>query len=152
LPDFMVPAAWVVLERLPLTPSGKVDRRALPAPEGETEEEVRPPRGPVEEILALVWAQVLGLERVGADHSFFDLGGHSLMAMQLLARVRAASRVELSLRSLFGAPPVASFARAVEAARRAGSDRPALPLRARPRRAAEPLSFAQQRLWFLNQL
>ncbi len=153
LPDFMVPAAWVVLERLPLTPSGKIDRRALPAPEGEVvEEDVRPPQGPVEEILALVWAQVLGLERVGVDQSFFDLGGHSLMAMQLLARVRDAFQVELSVRSLFEAPTVAGFARAIEAACRAGSGRPALPLTARTRRAAEPLSFAQERLWFLDQL
>nr|QEO74559.1 AMP-dependent synthetase and ligase [uncultured bacterium] len=118
LPEYMVPSAFVALESLPLTPSGKVDTRALPPPDQtrpETGGAYVPPRGPVEEVLAELWAGVLGLERVGAHDSFFDLGGHSLLATQLISRVRGLFRVEPPLRWLFEAKTVAEFAQALVA-------------------------------------
>jgi acyl carrier protein len=116
LPEYMVPSAFVLLDALPLTPSGKMDRRALPAPST-----ARPalgaayvaPRTAVEELLAGIWAEVLGLERIGIHDSFFELGGHSLLATQVVARVRDAFRIDLPLRSLFEAPTVANLALAV---------------------------------------
>ncbi|HEV7519010.1 MAG TPA: FkbM family methyltransferase, partial [Thermoanaerobaculia bacterium] len=155
LPEFMAPTAFVVLDSLPLTPSGKVDRRALPPPERDLVEPqgaFLPPRDPVEEVLALLWAQVLGRERLGMRDNFFDLGGHSLLATQVMSRVREAFQVELPLRSLFGAPTIEAFARVVSAARHREETPAAPPLAARARTGGEPLSFAQQRLWFLHQL
>jgi amino acid adenylation domain-containing protein/FkbM family methyltransferase len=153
LPDFMVPADFVVLESLPLSPSGKVDRRALPAPERGPEEgrDIEPPHNPVEEVLASIWAEVLGVEEIGVHDNFFDLGGHSLLANQVVARLRNVFRTELPLRSFFASPTVAALARVLEEAGRS-TGAPAPPLLPRPRRGGEPLSFAQQRLWFLHQL
>jgi len=153
LPDHMVPAAYVMLPALPLTPSGKVDRRALPAPGT-----ARPffagdylaPRSPVEQVLADVWAQVLGLDRVGIEDDFFGLGGHSLLATRVVSRVRDALGVELPLRQLFERPTVAELARALEGA--GGSAACAPPLRPAARDGRLDLSFAQERLWFLHQL
>ncbi|MET0396513.1 MAG: amino acid adenylation domain-containing protein [Longimicrobiaceae bacterium] len=151
LPEYMVPAALVRLETLPLTPSGKVDRRALPAPEAAGADAAdAAPRTPVQEVLAGIWAAVLGLEQVGVATSFFELGGHSLLATQVVSRVRRAFGVELPLRALFEAPTVAALAARVEAL--LGPERSAVPI---PRRAGDgpaPLSFAQQRLWFIHQL
>ncbi len=162
LPDFMVPAALVRLPALPLTPNGKVDRKALPEPEwpgGEVDRQAprtpRMPRTPIEEVLAGIWAEVLGLERVGSADHFFDLGGHSLLATRVMARLRGALGVEVPLRELFAAPRLADFALRVEAARQTGTadpGAPAPPLVPVPRAGALPLSFAQQRLWFLDQL
>ncbi|HSK75700.1 MAG TPA: non-ribosomal peptide synthase/polyketide synthase [Thermoanaerobaculia bacterium] len=155
LPEPMVPAHVVLLDRLPLNRNGKVDRAALPAPEslaGGLEPERTLPRTPFEEVLAAVWREVLDLPEVGVDESFFDLGGHSLLATQLMSRVRAALRIELPLRALFEQPTVAGLARQAEAALRAGGELEAPPLLPVPRTGALPLSFAQQRLWFLSQL
>ncbi|HEU4561307.1 MAG TPA: amino acid adenylation domain-containing protein, partial [Longimicrobium sp.] len=152
LPDYMVPAVYVPLERLPLTPSGKLDRKALPAPEfASAEERYVAPRTPAEEVLAGIWAELLGRERVGVEESFFELGGHSLLATRVVSRVREVFGVELPLRALFEGPTVAELAGRVEEMRRAAL--PVLPpLVPAGRMGPLPLSFAQERLWFLDRL
>jgi len=155
VPEYMVPSAFVRLEAMPLTPSGKVDRRALPAPDQERpalEEVFVATRTPVEELLAEIWAEVLGLEQVGIYDSFFDLGGHSLLATRLISRLRDAFQVEIPLRSLFEAPTVAGLAESVNTSMRAGQAPQAPPILPVSRDGDLPLSFAQQRLWFLDQL
>jgi acyl carrier protein len=117
LPSYMVPSAYVLLESLPLTANGKVDRRALPAADPETDdikEDYVAPRTPVEEELAAIWAKVLGRQEVGVHDNFFELGGHSLLATQLTSRIRDAFKVELPVRYLFEAPTVAMLARHIE--------------------------------------
>ncbi|WP_437913628.1 amino acid adenylation domain-containing protein [Sorangium sp. So ce302] len=157
LPEYMVPSAITVLDALPLTPNGKVDRKALPAPESPAAEPAgaaaSAPRTPTEDILAGIWAEVLGLDRLAVRASFFELGGHSLLATQVASRVRKALGVELPLRSLFDHPTVAELARDVDRRRAsaAGAEAPP-PLVPAPRTGPLPLSFAQQRLWFLAQL
>ncbi|HEX8321936.1 amino acid adenylation domain-containing protein, partial [Longimicrobium sp.] len=152
LPEHMVPAAYVCLEALPLTPNGKVDRKALPAPElASAEDRYVAPRTPAEEVLAGVWAEVLRRERVGVEESFFDLGGHSLLATRVVSRVRELFAIELPLRALFEGPTVAELAGRVEEMRRAGL--PVLPPVVPTERTGPlPLSFAQERLWFLDHL
>ncbi|HEV2736692.1 MAG TPA: condensation domain-containing protein, partial [Longimicrobiaceae bacterium] len=151
LPEYMVPSALVALETLPLTPSGKVDRRALPAPEAANDEDAAPST-PTEEVLAAIWAEVLGTERVGARTSFFALGGHSLLATQVVSRVRRVFAVELPLRAVFEAPTVAGLAARVERARRDGADDAPPPIGPADRTGPLPLSFAQERLWLLDQM
>ncbi len=146
LPAYMVPAAVVALAKLPLTVNGKLDIRALPAPE-YTAGEYRAPTTPTEEILAGIYAEVLGLERVGLDESFFDLGGDSLSAMRLIAAVNAALDADVSVRTLFEAPTVAQFAPCI-----GGGEGRLEPLVTVERPAVVPLSFAQSRLWFIEQL
>lgn len=117
LPDYMIPAVFVLLDALPLTPNGKVDRLALPAPDPTRPELGNPfvaPRSSIEEMIAGIWSQVLGLERVGVHDNFFDLGGHSLLATQIISRVRESCRIELSLRSFFDAPTVAELADVIQ--------------------------------------
>ncbi|WP_285415294.1 phosphopantetheine-binding protein, partial [Variovorax sp. efr-133-TYG-130] len=109
LPDYMVPAAIVVLPALPLTPNGKLDRKALPAPDF-TPQSIRAPRTPQEEILAALFAEILHLPQIGIDDNFFDLGGHSLLATKLISRIRSALGVELAIRTLFEAPTVEQLA------------------------------------------
>jgi len=154
LPEYMIPSAFVVLDALPLTPNGKVDRKALPDPEperGPSGPSV-PPRGPVEEALVAVWGEVLGRGAVGVYESFFEVGGHSLLAAQMLARVRETFGVEVPLKALFDAPTVAGLARLVEEGMRAEAGVSVPPLEAVGRDGPIPASFAQQRLWFVDQL
>ncbi|MGW1464261.1 amino acid adenylation domain-containing protein [Streptomyces sp. NPDC002308] len=148
LPAFMVPAAIQPLDALPLTANGKLDRQALPAPARPAAPAGRPPRGAHEEILAGLFADVLGVDHVAADDNFFSLGGHSLLATRLVGRVRTALETEADIRTLFENPTVAALATALEHARRPA--RPALATQERP--ATLPLSYAQQRLWFLHRL
>jgi amino acid adenylation domain-containing protein/FkbH-like protein len=153
LPEYMTPAAFVYLDRFPLTPNGKVDRKALPAPDfsGNVGEYVEP-RTLLEQVIAGIWAEALNVAEVGSSDNFFDLGGHSISATQVIVRIRAAVGVELSVRSLFETPTVAGLARSVERLKR-GEAGPIPPPMTRVRRdRAFPLSFAQQRLWFLDQL
>jgi amino acid adenylation domain-containing protein len=155
LPDYMVPAVFVVLDALPLTPSGKLDRQTLPAPE-----QARPalceafvaPRTPSEELLGGIWASVLGVESVSINDNFFALGGHSLLAMQVISRLRKVFQVDLPLQTLFDAPTVAGLARRVEGVRQVARSTPAPPLKAVPREGAMPLTMTQEHLWALDRL
>jgi amino acid adenylation domain-containing protein len=155
LPDYMVPAAFIVLDALPLTPNGKLDRQALPAPD-----QTRPsmgeafvaPRTPTEELLAGIWAHVLGVESVGLHDNFFALGGHSLRVMQVISRLRQAFQVNVPLRALFDAPTVASLARHVEDVRQAVQSTPAPPWHPVPREGEVPLTMIQEHLWDLDRL
>ncbi len=154
LPEYMIPSAWVVLKEMPLTPNGKVDRKALPAPESGSESESTyvAPTNPTEELIAGIWARILKVERVGVQDNFFLLGGHSLLVTQVVSHLREALHVELPLRAIFEAPTVAGLAERVEASRREQSGVQSPPLVPVPRDQPLPLSFAQQRLWFIDQL
>ena len=157
LPEHMVPADYVTLEALPTLPNGKLDLAALPAPTDPAAVRaiaIAAPKTPVEEVLATIWAQVLGLDAVSVSDSFFDLGGHSLLALQVTARARAAFGVPVKVRTLFEAPSVQQLARRIEAARAAATAgaEPLPPLLPVPRDRPLPLSFAQERLWFLDRL
>lgn len=154
LPEAMIPAVFVVLPALPLTSSGKVDRHRLPAPAIALEGAQRgaEPRTAVEQVLAAIWSEVLGVEHVGADDNFFEHGGHSLLGTRVLARVRGACGVDLPLRALFEAPTLAGLAARVRSAMARPGDQPLPPIVPVARDRLIPLSFAQQRLWFLHHL
>jgi amino acid adenylation domain-containing protein len=151
LPAPLIPSAFVILAELPLTANGKVDRAALPAPEVRAMKG-RPPAGPVEELLAGLWEEVLGVARVGAEDDFFDLGGHSLLATRLVSRIREVFQVELPLADLFQEPTVAAVAVRIEALRRGEEMSPILPLSPAERQGPIPLSFAQERVWLLERM
>ncbi|MFB6848113.1 amino acid adenylation domain-containing protein, partial [Streptomyces sp. NPDC056373] len=151
LPDYMVPAAFVRLDALPLSHNGKVDRQALPAPDADAyaHRAYAPPEGEVEQGLAAIWAEVLGVEQVGRRDHFFELGGHSLTAVQVVSRVRSVFGAELPLSAVFARPSLLDMAQEV-AARSGGRAAPAIV--AGDRQGPVTVSFAQQRLWFLAQL
>ncbi|UJB21510.1 MULTISPECIES: non-ribosomal peptide synthetase [Lysobacter] len=150
LPEYMVPSAFVTLQAWPLTPNGKLDRKALPSPDGDAyiQREYEAPQGEIETVLADIWTELLRIERVGRRDHFFEIGGHSLLAMQLTSRVRQRLGQELELASVFGSPVLCELAELVRQAET--STLPAIRTGQRP--SAVPLSFAQQRLWFLAQM
>ncbi|MBX7222932.1 MAG: amino acid adenylation domain-containing protein [Blastocatellia bacterium] len=154
VPDYMVPGAFVVLESFPLTVNGKVDRAALPAPDrlrAEMQAGFVPPQTELEQSIAAIWSEVLGLEQIGSNDNFFHLGGHSLLATQLVSRMRLELETEVPLRIVFEAPTVAEMARLIETQTAAGSGQTPVFLAPVERPATVPLSFSQFRLWFLDQ-
>ncbi|HKV33206.1 MAG TPA: amino acid adenylation domain-containing protein [Pyrinomonadaceae bacterium] len=155
IPDYMMPAGWVLLDEIPLTPNGKVDRAALPEP-GRTRLDtgqsfVAPPTL-IQEVLAAIWRQVLNLDQVETGDNFFWLGGHSLLATRIISRIRESFQIELPVRSLFESPTLAELSQRIEAAMRSGASVAPPAIKAIPYDDQLPLSYAQQRLWFLNQL
>jgi amino acid adenylation domain-containing protein len=153
LPAYMVPNAFVILESLPLTPNGKIDRRALPVPDltQQTQEYIAP-RTPVEEILTQIWSQVLNVESVGINDNFFELGGHSLLATQLVSRIRNSFEVELPLRQLFATATIAQLADSIGQLQQQNPGLTVPPILPRQQGSELSLSYAQQRLWFIDQL
>ncbi|WP_258551447.1 phosphopantetheine-binding protein, partial [Nostoc sp. ATCC 53789] len=151
----MIPSAFVLLESFPLAPSGKVDRRALPAPDLtqlQSEGDFVAPSTPVEEMLAGIWAEVLGIEKIGIHDNFFELGGHSLLATRVISKLRQVFQVELPLRSLFEKSTVGQLAQEIERAIKVGNGLEMPPITCISREEELLPSFAQQRLWFLAQL
>ncbi|MGQ5797803.1 amino acid adenylation domain-containing protein [Serratia sp. IR-2025] len=147
LPDYMVPSAWVVVAALPLSPNGKLDRRALPEPQGaQSQAAYEAPQGEHETLLAGIWRELLNVEQVGRHDNFFELGGHSLLAVRLTNRLQQVEWL-LPLQTLFANPTLLALAQQLRR-----TDEALPPIEAMPRGAALPLSFAQQRLWFLTQL
>ena len=154
LPDYMIPSAFVILKALPLTPSGKVNRRALPAPDllSEIADQFVAPRNPIEEKLALIWSQVLRLEKVCIHNNFFELGGHSLIATQVMSRLPEAFGISLPLRSLFESPTIAQLSEVILRELKTGSSLTLPAILPVSTRQDIPLSWAQERLWFLHHL
>ncbi len=154
LPNYMVPTAFVTLEELPLTPNGKVDRKALPVPEltQASSSNIVPASTPIENLLVGIWTEVLGIEKVGIDNNFFELGGHSLIATRVISQIRKVFQIEFPLRYLFEKPTIAGLAKEIEKASKLDSPVEATSIERIPRSRQLPLSFAQQRLWFLAQL
>ena len=155
LPEYMIPAVFVPLDTLPLMPNGKIDRRALPEPSRtwpELERAYVAPRTSAEELLVGIWSHVLDVERIGIHDDFFQLGGHSLLATQVVSRIRDAFGVEIPLRALFEKPTVAGLAENIDVVRRAGPNLRPPPIVPVARGGDLPLSFAQRRLWFIDQL
>ncbi len=152
VPDYMIPSNFIVLETLPLTPNGKIDKGALLTLQPTPVNAARDTGTPVEEILAGIWGEVLNLTDVRTDDNFFEVGGHSLLATQLMSRVREAFRIELPLRYLFEEPTLTGLAALVEREMKLSPGLQSPPILPAPRSHALPLSFAQQRFWFLDQL
>ncbi|WP_309730032.1 non-ribosomal peptide synthetase, partial [Chamaesiphon sp. OTE_75_metabat_556] len=152
LPEYMVPNAFAILESLPLTVNGKIDRRALPSPDFASQQQANfvAPRTPAEEILAQIWAKVLKVERVGIHDNFFEIGGHSLLATQLVSRIRNTFKVELPLRELFATGTVATLNRSIQQLQQQDWELSLPPILPRATATELPLSFAQTRLWFLD--
>ncbi|MGZ4106881.1 MAG: condensation domain-containing protein, partial [Tumebacillaceae bacterium] len=154
LPDYMVPATFVMLDELPLSPSGKVNRKALPIPELESQQKQATyiaPRNPVEELLERIFGEVLHHDTVSVHDNFFDLGGHSLLVTQVISRIRNAFHITLPFSEMFNDPTIAGLAKRVQRAMNEGRAAQEKPLQTVSRNQALPLSFAQQRLWFLDQ-
>ena len=152
LPEYMVPSLFVHMEKLPLTPNGKLDRKALPSPTvDESQREKTEAGSPVEEIISGIWSEVLRVPEVGVEENFFELGGHSLLATQVISRIREVLEVEVPLRAVFEQPTVRGLAEAVQD-QQSGLTAVAPPIERASREADLPLSFAQQRLWFIHQL
>jgi amino acid adenylation domain-containing protein len=155
LPSYMIPAAFISLEKLPLTPNGKVDRRALPIPDNtnyHSENTFIPPHNPIEEVLTGIWAEVLSVDAVSIHDNFFELGGHSLLATQVISRIRQTFDINLPLQYLFQSPTVTEFAKAIAEAINTKLGLDVSPIQAIKRNGNLPLSFAQQRLWLQWQL
>jgi amino acid adenylation domain-containing protein len=155
LPEYMVPASFVLIDSLPLTVNGKIDLRALPALDATRPELATAyiaPRTPVEQAVAGIWSEVLGIKCIGVQDNFFELGGHSLLAIQMISRIRDLCKVEITLRSLFETPTVEGLAQNIEWAGKDSAPSPALSIIPVSRDKDLPLSFAQQRLWFIYQL
>jgi amino acid adenylation domain-containing protein len=155
LPEYMVPSRFVMLEQMPLTPSGKLDRRALPVPDHsrpELEGHFVAPRTPVEEVIAGIWSELLHLDQISIHDNFFDIGGHSLLATQVSSRLRAIFQIEFPVRRLFEHPILADLAQAIESGLRAAEGLVAQPIHPVSREGEMPLSFAQQRLWLMDQV
>ncbi|EEF60978.1 amino acid adenylation domain protein [Pedosphaera parvula Ellin514] len=155
LPDYMVPSAYVILDSLPLTPSGKVNRMALPEPDQGRPElgaEYVAPGNATEERIAAIWSEVLNLKKIGVRDNFFELGGHSLLVAQVVSRIRQTFKVELPLSSLFDAPSIASLAAGIEAGTWNQGGMAAPPIKPTEKKTNAPLSFSQRRLWFIDRL
>ncbi len=155
LPDYMIPSWFVFLDALPLMPNGKIDRNALPPPDGERpllDQGLVEPRTEIEGLVAQVWREVLKLEKIGVYDNFFELGGHSLLATRVVARLRSNFNVDLPLRKLFELPTVAGLAEHIDFLRHTQSGVSVPPIVPVPRDQAIPLSFSQRRLWFLHKL
>ncbi|BAY10176.1 non-ribosomal peptide synthetase [Calothrix sp. NIES-2098] len=150
LPEYMIPAAFVILKALPLTANGKLDRNALPAPEEVVSTTFIAPRTLVEEVLTGIWAQFLDVSKISINDNFFDLGGHSLLATQVISRIRTTFAVEIPLPQLFESANLATLAEQIEIAMR-GEQQKIQTIKSVPRNQNLPLSFAQQRLWFFDQ-
>ncbi|WNN92284.1 non-ribosomal peptide synthetase [Gloeocapsopsis dulcis] len=154
LPNYMIPTAFVTLEALPLTPNGKIDRKALPTPDTAqlTSSKYISPTTPIEKLLGGIWAEILGIDKIGIHDNFFELGGHSLIATRVISQIRQTFQLELPLRSLFEKPNIAELATEIETAQKADLGIETTKIERVERTSQLPLSFAQQRLWFLTQL
>jgi len=155
LPEYMVPAAFVVLNQFPLTPNGKIDRKALPAPNQTRTELLQsyvPPRSPIEEMLVAIWQEILKVNQIGIHDNFFELGGHSLLAVQLIVRINKQFQIEFPLHLLFEEPTVAGLSWILEKTLEQAPAANIEPIHTITRALPVPTSFAQQRLWFLDRL
>ena len=154
LPDYMVPATLVTLDRMPLSPNGKIDRKALPAPEAgsSNDQNFIGPRNPTEEVLSAIWSEILNTERIGVEDNLFEHGAHSLLVTQVTSRVRKLFKVEPPLRLFFECPTIGGMARAIDALQSKAEGITAPPIVRITREGDLPLSFTQERMWFLDQL
>jgi amino acid adenylation domain-containing protein len=154
LPDYMVPSVVVLLEKMPLTPNGKIDRRSLPVPDIQSSYRANfvAPRNPTQEVIAGLWSEVLNLQQIGIHDNFFELGGHSLLGTQIISRLRSLFQIDIPLRRLFESPTIAELSEFINTTRHADSGLIESAIEPIKRNTDLPLSFGQTRLWFLDQL